>query len=136
MPNGLDRTDKALLNALQGNARLTVAELADQVAESFAKYAKGTKLSWVLLIGGVSMGDQVAALNKGVDVLIATPGRLLDHRERGKLLLARGLPVSEVALAVGFFDQSHFHHGFRQAFGLTPAEFRAQMQSFTSRAPR
>jgi superfamily II DNA/RNA helicase len=49
-------------------------ELADQVAESFAKYAKGTKLSWVLLIGGVSMGDQVAALNKGVDVLIATPG--------------------------------------------------------------
>ena len=39
-------------------------------------------------------------------------------------------------MAVGFFDQSHFHHGFRQAFGLTPAEFRAQMQSFTSRAPR
>ena len=56
-----------------------------------------------------------------------------DHRqkrlrlERGKLLLARGLPVSEVALAVGFFDQSHFHHGFRQAFGLTPADYRQQM---------
>ena len=47
--------------------------------------------------------------------------------ERGKLLLARGLPVSEVALAVGFFDQSHFHHGFRQAFGLTPADYRQQM---------
>ncbi|AXV21361.1 AraC family transcriptional regulator [Aeromonas veronii] len=56
--------------------------------------------------------------------------------EQGKRLLASGMAVSEVALAVGFFDQSHFHHGFRQAFGLTPAEFRAQMQSFTSRAPR
>ena len=47
--------------------------------------------------------------------------------ERGKLLLARGMPVSEVALAVGFFDQSHFNHGFRQAFGLTPADYRQQM---------
>ena len=56
--------------------------------------------------------------------------------EQGKRLLASGMAVSEVALAVGFFDQSHFHHGFRQAFGLTPAEFRAQMQSFTSRTPR
>ncbi|MGL5993648.1 MAG: helix-turn-helix transcriptional regulator, partial [Aeromonas sobria] len=56
--------------------------------------------------------------------------------EQGKRLLASGMAVSEVALAVGFFDQSHFHHGCRQAFGLTPAEFRDQMQSFTSRAPR
>ncbi len=62
-------------------------ELADQVASSFEKYAKGTKLSWALLIGGVSMGDQVTLLNKGVDVLIATPGRLLDLFERGKVLL-------------------------------------------------
>lgn len=54
--------------------------------------------------------------------------------EQGKRLLGSGLPVSEVALAVGFFDQSHFHHGFRQAFGLTPADYRQQMQSFTSPA--
>ncbi|MFM4704704.1 AraC family transcriptional regulator [Aeromonas bivalvium] len=54
--------------------------------------------------------------------------------ERSKALLARGMAVSEVALAVGFFDQSHFHHGFRQAFGITPAQFRQQMQSFTSRS--
>jgi AraC-like DNA-binding protein len=47
--------------------------------------------------------------------------------EQGKKLLACGLPVSEVALAVGFFDQSHFHHGFRLAYGLTPAQFRQQM---------
>ncbi|MDO9472103.1 MAG: DEAD/DEAH box helicase, partial [Caulobacter sp.] len=62
-------------------------ELADQVASSFEKYAKGTRLSWVLLIGGVSMNDQVSALDKGVDVLIATPGRLLDLFERSKILL-------------------------------------------------
>lgn len=53
--------------------------------------------------------------------------------EQSKRLLGSGLPVSEVALAVGFFDQSHFHHGFRQAFGLTPADFRQQMQAAIGR---
>jgi superfamily II DNA/RNA helicase len=62
-------------------------ELAAQVAENFEKYGKNHKLSMALLIGGVSFGDQDAALTRGVDVLIATPGRLLDHFERGKLLL-------------------------------------------------
>ena len=51
-------------------------ELAAQVAENFEKYGKYHKLSMALLIGGVQMGDQVKALEKGVDVLIATPGRL------------------------------------------------------------
>jgi superfamily II DNA/RNA helicase len=62
-------------------------ELADQVAENFVKYGKYHKLSMALLIGGVSMGDQLAALEKGVDVLIATPGRLMDLFGRGKILL-------------------------------------------------
>src|SRR6478672_9353853 len=62
-------------------------ELADQVSLSFEKYAKGQKLSWALLIGGVSFSDQELKLDRGVDVLIATPGRLLDHFERGKLLM-------------------------------------------------
>jgi superfamily II DNA/RNA helicase len=62
-------------------------ELAAQVAENFEKYGKYHKLSMVLLIGGVQMGDQVKALEKGVDVLIATPGRLMDLFERGKILL-------------------------------------------------
>ena len=62
-------------------------ELAAQVAENFEKFATHHKLSMALLIGGVSFGDQEAALDKGVDVLIATPGRLLDHFERGKVLL-------------------------------------------------
>src|SRR5918912_2060843 len=63
-------------------------ELAAQVEESFAKYGAGQKLNVALLIGGVSFGDQDLKLTRGVDVLIATPGRLLDHFERGRLLLS------------------------------------------------
>jgi len=62
-------------------------ELAAQVAENFEKYGRYHKLSMALLIGGVQMGDQVKALEKGVDVLIATPGRLMDLFERGKIML-------------------------------------------------
>ena len=62
-------------------------ELAAQVAENFETYGKYSKLSMALLIGGVSFGDQEKKLDRGVDVLIATPGRLLDHCGRGKVLL-------------------------------------------------
>ena len=62
-------------------------ELAAQVAEQFEKYGAGYKLNMALLIGGVSFGDQEKKLNAGVDVLIATPGRLMDHFERGGLLM-------------------------------------------------
>jgi superfamily II DNA/RNA helicase len=63
-------------------------ELAAQVEEQFIKYGKNHKLNVALIIGGVSFGDQDAKLVRGVDVLIATPGRLLDHSERGRLLLS------------------------------------------------
>src|SRR5437588_6075191 len=62
-------------------------ELAAQVQESFVKYGTNHKLNVALLIGGVSFDDQDVKLTRGVDVLIATPGRLLDHFERGRLLL-------------------------------------------------
>jgi superfamily II DNA/RNA helicase len=62
-------------------------ELAAQVEENFIRYGKNHKLNIALLIGGVSFGDQDAKIQRGTDVLIATPGRLLDHFERGKLLL-------------------------------------------------
>ena len=62
-------------------------ELAMQVAENFDKYGKYHPLSMALLMGGVQMGDQVKALEKGVDVLIATPGRLMDLFGRGKIML-------------------------------------------------
>ena len=63
-------------------------ELAAQVEESFGKYGVNHKLNVALLIGGVSFDDQDTKLVRGVDVLIATPGRLLDHFERGRLLLS------------------------------------------------
>jgi len=106
-------------------------ELADQVAESFAKYAKGTKLSWALLIGGVSMGDQVALLNKGVDVLIATPGRLLDLFERGKMLLT-GVEVMVVDEADRMLDMG-FIPDIERIFKLTPP--RRQTLFFSATMP-
>src|SRR6201991_3853514 len=63
-------------------------ELAAQVEESFDKYGKNHKLNVALIIGGVSFDDQDNKLMRGVDVLIATPGRLLDHFERGRLLMS------------------------------------------------
>ena len=67
-------------------------ELASQVAENFVVYGKYHKLSMALLIGGVSFDEQIRLLDRGVDVLVATPGRLLDHFERGRVLL-RGVKV-------------------------------------------
>jgi superfamily II DNA/RNA helicase len=67
-------------------------ELAAQVAENFDLYGKYTRLNKALLIGGVAFGDQEKAIERGADVLIATPGRLLDHVERGKVLL-RGVEI-------------------------------------------
>jgi len=63
-------------------------ELAAQVAESFEKYGKNCELSMALLIGGESFVDQERKLDRGVDVLIATPGRLIDLFERGKILMS------------------------------------------------
>ena len=62
-------------------------ELAAQVEESFDKYGKNHKLTVALLIGGVAFNEQSKKVDRGADVVIATPGRLLDHVERGKLLL-------------------------------------------------
>ena len=67
-------------------------ELASQVADNFDLYGKHTRLTKALLIGGVSFGDQEKAIERGADVLIATPGRLIDHVERGKVML-RGVEV-------------------------------------------
>src|SRR4028118_1935760 len=81
-------------------------ELAAQVAENFEKYGKYHKLNMALLIGGTNMADQIKKLEKGVDVLIATPGRLMDLYGRGKILLTGcGLLVIDEAdrmLDMGF----------------------------------
>ena len=62
-------------------------ELAAQVSENFETYGKDLKLNMALLSGGVSFNEQEQKLMRGVDVLIATPGRLIDQFERGKILL-------------------------------------------------
>ncbi len=93
-------------------------ELADQVAEAFEKYAKYHKLNWALLIGGVSMGDQIAKLDKGVDVLICTPGRLLDLFERSKVLLT-GVQIMVVDEADRMLDMG-FIPDIERIFKLTP----------------
>jgi len=62
-------------------------ELAAQVEENFTRYGRNHKLTVALIIGGVSFEDQIKKLDRGVDILIATPGRLLDLFERGKILM-------------------------------------------------
>ena len=95
-------------------------ELADQVSLSFEKYAKDQKLSWALLIGGVSFKDQELKLDRGVDVLIATPGRLLDHFERGKLLMT-GVQIMVVDEADRMLDMG-FIPDLERIFKLTPVK--------------
>ena len=93
-------------------------ELAAQVAENFDTYSKHVKLTKALLIGGVSFKEQDQLIDKGVDVLIATPGRLLDHFERGKLLLT-GIEIMVVDEADRMLDMG-FIPDIERIFSLTP----------------
>ena len=93
-------------------------ELAAQVAENFDIYAKHVKLTKALLIGGVSFKEQDILIDKGVDVLIATPGRLLDHFERGKLILS-DVKIMVVDEADRMLDMG-FIPDIERIFGLTP----------------
>ena len=93
-------------------------ELAAQVAEQFEKYSAHVKLSMALLIGGVSFKDQDKLIDRGVDVLIATPGRLLDHFERGKLMLT-GVQIMVVDEADRMLDMG-FIPDIERIFKLVP----------------
>lgn len=93
-------------------------ELAAQVADNFEAYGKYLKLNMALLIGGVSFKEQDEKINRGVDVLIATPGRLLDHFERGKLLLT-DVQIMVVDEADRMLDMG-FIPDIERIFGLLP----------------
>ena len=93
-------------------------ELAAQVAENFETYSKHMKLNMALLIGGTSFKDQDRLIDRGVDVLIATPGRLLDHFERGKLMLT-GIEIMVVDEADRMLDMG-FIPDIERIFKLTP----------------
>jgi superfamily II DNA/RNA helicase len=106
-------------------------ELAAQVSENFETYAKNVKLSMALLIGGVSFKDQDKLIDRGVDVLIATPGRLLDHFERGKLMLT-GVQIMVVDEADRMLDMG-FIPDIERIFKLTP--FTRQTLFFSATMP-
>ncbi len=106
-------------------------ELAAQVEENFVKYGAEHKLNVALLIGGVSFGDQDAKIQRGVDVLIATPGRLLDHFERGKLLMT-GIEVLVIDEADRMLDMG-FIPDIERICKLTP--FTRQTLFFTATMP-
>lgn len=106
-------------------------ELAAQCAENFESYAKGQRLSMALLIGGVAFGPQQAILDRGADVLIATPGRLLDHFGRGKLLL-NGVQILVVDEADRMLDMG-FIPDLEKIFSLTPP--RRQTLFFSATMP-
>jgi len=106
-------------------------ELAAQVSESFEKYGKYHKLSMALLIGGVNFNAQDKLIDRGVDVLIATPGRLLDHFERGKLMLT-GIQVMVVDEADRMLDMG-FIPDIERIFKLTP--FTRQTLFFSATMP-
>ncbi len=115
----------SMLNRGRAKARmprsLVVAptrELASQVAENFETYASASRLKMSLLIGGVSFNEQLAKIDQGVDVLIATPGRLLDHFERGRLLLS-GVSILVIDEADRMLDMG-FIPDIERIFSLIP----------------
>jgi superfamily II DNA/RNA helicase len=106
-------------------------ELAAQVAEDVENYGKYLKLEMALLIGGVSFADQDRKLMKGVDILIATPGRLIDQFERGKILMT-GVQTLIVDEADRMLDMG-FIPDIEKIFDMTP--FTRQVLFFSATMP-
>lgn len=106
-------------------------ELAAQVHENFEKYGKNHRLNVALLIGGVSFEDQNRILDRGADVLIATPGRMLDQFERGRILLT-GVDILVIDEADRMLDMG-FIPDIERICGLLPA--RRQTLFFSATMP-
>ena len=129
----------SMLNRGRAKARmprsLVVAptrELASQVAQNFESYAVSSNLKMSLLIGGVSFNEQLVKIDRGVDVLIATPGRLLDHFDRGRLLLS-GVKILVIDEADRMLDMG-FIPDIERIFSLIPLP--ARRCSFPRRCHR
>ena len=108
-------------------------ELAMQTAENFKRYGIYHRLAHILLIGGVSMEEQFRLIARGTDVLIATPGRLLDHFERGKLLLS-GIEIFVIDEADRMLDMG-FIPDIERIVRLLPAKRQTLLFSATMPAP-
>jgi superfamily II DNA/RNA helicase len=106
-------------------------ELAAQVHENFEKYGKNHRLNVALLIGGVSFEEQNKKLDRGADVLIATPGRMLDQYERGRILLT-GVDILVIDEADRMLDMG-FIPDIERICGLLPP--RRQTLFFSATMP-
>ena len=104
-------------------------ELAAQVEESVRTYGKHLKLSSMVMFGGVGMGPQIDRLKRGVDILVATPGRLLDHHQQGTLDLSRVeffvLDEADRMLDMGFV------HDIKQVLAILPKQKQSLLFSAT-----
>ncbi len=116
----IDRLEKGRARARMPRSLILAPtrELAAQVADAFKTYGQKHKLSMALLIGGVSFAEQEKLLDRGVDVLIATPGRLIDHFERGKCLLT-GVEILVIDEADRMLDMG-FIPDVERIVGLLP----------------
>jgi ATP-dependent RNA helicase DeaD len=115
--------------APRGLVLVPTRELAMQVSEAIRKYASGLRITVAALYGGASMGDQIHALRRGVDIVVATPGRALDHLRRGTLLLDAvrviALDEADEMLDMGFADD------LEAILGATPADRQTALFSAT-----
>jgi len=102
-------------------------ELAAQVGESVATYGKYLSLKSAVIFGGVKINRQIQALRKGVDILVATPGRLLDHVSQGTLDLSR-LEILVLDEADRMLDMG-FIRDIRKILALLPASGRSGRQN-------
>jgi ATP-dependent RNA helicase RhlE len=104
-------------------------ELAAQVEESVRVYGKHSRLSSMVMFGGVGMQPQIDALRRGVDILVATPGRLLDHHQQGTLDLSR-IEIFVLDEADRMLDMG-FIHDIKKVLAIVPAQKQSLLFSAT-----
>ncbi|BDI04922.1 DEAD/DEAH box helicase [Sphaerotilus microaerophilus] len=104
-------------------------ELAAQVEESVRTYGKYLKLASMVMFGGVGMGPQIDKLRRGVDILVATPGRLLDHHQQGTLDLSH-VEVFVLDEADRMLDMG-FIHDIKKVLAIVPAKKQSLLFSAT-----
>ncbi|EJL84061.1 DNA/RNA helicase, superfamily II [Polaromonas sp. CF318] len=122
-------TNRRGVNAVRALIMTPTRELAAQVEESVRTYGKYTDLTSMVMFGGVGMGAQIEKLRRGVDILVATPGRLLDHASQGTLDLSQVqilvLDEADRMLDMGFI------HDIKKVLALVPKQKQSLLFSAT-----
>ena len=122
-------TNRRNVNAVRCLIMTPTRELAAQVEESVRVYGKYLELTSMVMFGGVGMGAQIEKLRRGVDILVATPGRLLDHAGQGTLDLSQVqilvLDEADRMLDMGFI------HDIKKVLALVPKQKQVLLFSAT-----